>query len=207
MKEKKSFLLYIDLMHTVEQLPDEKAGLLFKHILRYANDDKITSDDYLINIVFEPIKQQFIRDNEKYLNICNRNHKNGSLGGRPKNPLGYLGSKKNPKKPKKPDSDNDSDIDIDIINNINNNKKKILKEEEKSETLIKLEKWMKENSPDVLKLKTQLSNSNLDKLLKTYSKDEIIETLSNMQNYKDLTKKYNSVYLTLTKWLKNNYGK
>jgi hypothetical protein len=38
MKDKKSFVLYCDLLHTVEKLPDDKAGLLFKHILKYVND-------------------------------------------------------------------------------------------------------------------------------------------------------------------------
>ena len=34
-ENKKSFVLYCDLIHTVEQLPDEVAGKLFKLILNY----------------------------------------------------------------------------------------------------------------------------------------------------------------------------
>ena len=37
-KDKKSFVLYVDLLHTVEKLTDEEAGRLFKHILEYVND-------------------------------------------------------------------------------------------------------------------------------------------------------------------------
>ena len=55
---KKSFLLYCDLIHTVKALPDDKAGLLFKHLLSYVNDDHPQTDDLIIKIAFEPIKQQ-----------------------------------------------------------------------------------------------------------------------------------------------------
>jgi len=43
-------------------MPDDKAGVLFKHILRYVNDLNPTTDDLLIDIAFEPIKQQLKRD-------------------------------------------------------------------------------------------------------------------------------------------------
>ena len=113
---KKSFLLYTDLIHTVNQLPDDKAGQLFKHILSYVNDQDPQTDDLITKISFEPIKQQLKRDLKKYEKICDRNSSNGKLGGRPKNPkepkkpTGLFG---NPKKPRKADSDNDTDNDND----------------------------------------------------------------------------------------------
>jgi hypothetical protein len=39
-KDKKSFVLYCDIIHTIEQLTDEQAGHLFKHVLYYVNDLK-----------------------------------------------------------------------------------------------------------------------------------------------------------------------
>lgn len=59
---KKSFVLYADLLHTVEKLPAEKAGELFLHILRYVNDQNPETDDLIISVTFEPIKQQLKRD-------------------------------------------------------------------------------------------------------------------------------------------------
>ena len=114
-KDKKSFLLYCDLIHTVKQLPDDKAGELFKHILSYVNDENPITDDLVTNISFEPIKQQLKRDLKKYESICDRNSSNGKLGGRPKKqeepkkPTGLIGLKN---KPKKADSDTDTDKDI-----------------------------------------------------------------------------------------------
>lgn len=59
---KKSFVLYCDLIHTVKKLTDEQAGNLFKHILKYVNDENPEADNIITEITFEPIKQQFKRD-------------------------------------------------------------------------------------------------------------------------------------------------
>lgn len=64
--DKKGFILYADLIHTVNQLPNDKAGKLFKHILSYVNDKNPQSKDMIINVAFEPIKQQLKRDLKKY---------------------------------------------------------------------------------------------------------------------------------------------
>lgn len=61
-ENKKSVLLYCDLIHTVEKLSDANAGLLFKHYLRYINDLDPIPPNELLDIVFEPIKQQLKRD-------------------------------------------------------------------------------------------------------------------------------------------------
>jgi len=63
---KKSFVLYADLIHTVNKMPSEKAGELFKHILSYVNDEEPKTDDLIIQLTFEPIKQQLKRDLDKW---------------------------------------------------------------------------------------------------------------------------------------------
>jgi hypothetical protein len=65
-KDKKSFLLYCDTIHTVDKLSNEKAGELFKHILAYVNDMNPTTNDFIIELAFEPIKQSLKRDLIKY---------------------------------------------------------------------------------------------------------------------------------------------
>jgi septal ring factor EnvC (AmiA/AmiB activator) len=67
--DKNGFILYSDIIHTLEKLTDEKAGMLFKHILRYVNDLNPISNDILIDIAFEPIKQQLKRDLDKWQGI------------------------------------------------------------------------------------------------------------------------------------------
>jgi hypothetical protein len=74
--EKKSFLLYCDIIHTIEQLTDEQAGHLFKHILQYVNDKDPQTDNVITKIAFEPIKQSLKRDLQKYEDIRKRNSDN-----------------------------------------------------------------------------------------------------------------------------------
>jgi hypothetical protein len=59
---KKSFILYCDLLHTFNSLTDEEAGKLIKHVLSYVNDLNPQTEDRIIKIAFEPIKQQLKRD-------------------------------------------------------------------------------------------------------------------------------------------------
>jgi len=78
-ENKKSFLLYCDLIHTVEKLPKSKAGELFLHILNYVNDNNPTTEDLLIQVTFEPIKQQLKRDLVKWDEIRGKRSEAGKI--------------------------------------------------------------------------------------------------------------------------------
>ena len=77
-EDKKSFLLYVDLIHTIRKLPDDKAGILFKHILSYVNDENPIINDFVVDLTFEPIKQQLKRDLQKW----DKHKADKSLNGR-----------------------------------------------------------------------------------------------------------------------------
>ena len=68
-ENKKSFILYCDIINTVQKLDDKTAGELFKHLLKYVNDEDPKTENILIDIAFEPIKQQLKRDLNKYQQI------------------------------------------------------------------------------------------------------------------------------------------
>ena len=71
-ENKKSVLLYCDIIHTVKELTNEEAGKLFKHYLDYVNDLNPKSDR-LTELLFEPIKQNLKRDLKKWESIlCKR---------------------------------------------------------------------------------------------------------------------------------------
>lgn len=61
-EEKKSFILYADLIHTVQHLSNEDAGELLKHVLEYVNDNDPDTNNPIVKVAFEPIKQQLKRD-------------------------------------------------------------------------------------------------------------------------------------------------
>ncbi len=79
-ENKKSFLLYTDLIHTVKKLNDEQAGKLFKHVLEYVNDLNPETDDILLQVCFEPIRQSLKRDLQKYELIKENKSKAGKKG-------------------------------------------------------------------------------------------------------------------------------
>ncbi len=112
-ENKKSFILYTDLIHVVRKLvlkdrenKTNYAGELFLHILEYVNDTDPIPINFIVEMAFEPIKQTLKRDLMKYKIYIEKQRENGRRGGRPKktkkpNPLSG-----NPSQPKKADSDN-----------------------------------------------------------------------------------------------------
>lgn len=75
-EDKKSFILYSDLITVVEKLivkdrvnSTNNAGELFYHLLKYVNDQDPETDNFIVEMAFEPIKQQLKRDLRKYETI------------------------------------------------------------------------------------------------------------------------------------------
>jgi hypothetical protein len=112
-KDKKSFLLYTDQQGVFNQLPDEIAGKLIKHIFAYVNDENPSCEDLLLSIAFEPIKLQLKRDLRKYDEYIDKQKLNGLKGGRPKKANETQETQAFFDKPKKTDNDNDNDTDND----------------------------------------------------------------------------------------------
>ena len=62
MEGKKSFVLYTDQREVFDELSDQDAGRLIKHIFSYVNDENPSTDDQLLKVAFLPIKTQLKRD-------------------------------------------------------------------------------------------------------------------------------------------------
>lgn len=75
-KDKKSFILYCDQRHIFNELSNEEAGMLIKHIFSYTADENPEPESRLIKIAFEPIKHQLKRDLIKYETVRERNSSN-----------------------------------------------------------------------------------------------------------------------------------
>ena len=79
--EKKSFILYTDLIHVVRKMPKDKAGELFLTILQYVNDENPVIEDMLLDLVFEPIKQKMKLDLKAWDETRNAKVISGHNGG------------------------------------------------------------------------------------------------------------------------------
>ena len=108
-KEKKSFILYADQQGVINQLPDDVAGRLIKHIFAYVNDENPITDELIVNIAFEPIKQTLKRDLRRWEEYIEKQSLNGKKGGRPKKANETQKTQAFLEKPKKADSVSVSD--------------------------------------------------------------------------------------------------
>lgn len=64
--DKKSFILYADLIKSIEHLTNEEKGILFNHLLEYVNDRNPILEDRLILTAWKPIELQLKRDLVKF---------------------------------------------------------------------------------------------------------------------------------------------
>lgn len=79
MKGKLSFILYADYKTTIDQLPDDVAGRLFKMVLDYVNDLDPQTDELVLKVAFEPIKQQLKRDLREWEKVRGKRSVAGQL--------------------------------------------------------------------------------------------------------------------------------
>ena len=117
---KRSFVLYADYIELFDELSDEHAGRLIKHILQYVNDKNPETKDPIVKVSFIPIKQQLKRDLQKYESICTKNKENALKR--------WHATASEPMPVDAKNADNETDIDNEIDIDINKYKKTLLSE-------------------------------------------------------------------------------
>lgn len=124
---KKSFILHLDSLCVLEDMTFEQKGILFDAIYKYQLGIDVELD-FGMKMAFAPFKNQFIRDNEKYLEFSKKQSENGKKGGRPKTKTEQKENPKNPSLfeiPKKAYNDSVSDNVNEKVNvNESDNEKK-----------------------------------------------------------------------------------
>jgi hypothetical protein len=117
-KDKKSFIMYADQQGVFKQLPDDVAGRLIKHIFSYVNDENPCTEELIINIAFEPIKQSLKRDLKRWEDYIEKQSLNGKKGGRPSKAKESQETQAFLNKPKKADS-----VSVSVNDSVNVNEK------------------------------------------------------------------------------------
>lgn len=180
-ENKKSFVAYCDWQETFEELSDEEAGRLIKHLFNYVNDKNPEASDKLTKMCFIPIKQSLKRDLKKYESYIEKQKVNGAKGGRPKKTektQAFL------EKPKKADSVSDSVNDNVSVSEIKdksftiNNKKFI------SKGLTDMQ-WL-----EILAMQNRVSLDMVKNKLTTFD-DFLISTKKQHSNYKEFASHFN----------------
>lgn len=165
-------------IESLEEFDDETRLTLYESIFDYLQDKDITLPND-IRMVFSILKPQLDEEKNRRTRIEERNRLNGSKGGRPKSK-----TQQNPKKPKEPNG---------LLYN----------SEERSDALKKFDEWIKRNAPYVYANLSPLTEREFESLKEKYTSKQIADTIEQIENRKDLRKKYTCLYRTLLNWLKN----
>jgi hypothetical protein len=78
---KKSFLIYADLLQSVDHLNNDELGELFRHMLLYVNDEHPTLDNRLLLTAWKPIQRVLKADLKKWEETREKRQKAGRKGG------------------------------------------------------------------------------------------------------------------------------
>lgn len=211
---KKSFILYYDSLRVLDDLSNEQAGQLFKAIKETEENPEVTLPG-LLNAILTPFKNQIKRDTEKYKKIVEKRREAGIASGKARHKREQvLTSVKSveQKGTKRTLTVNDTVNDNDTKKNriIYTHTPKTLKtideilangKHERHELIIKFISYIKTNLQNVSKLPKQISYVEAGKLFDQYSPNQVKTIVNQMENWKPLTKKNNSVYLTILSWI------
>lgn len=210
--DRKSFVFYKSWKTAMLKLPVEVKVQVYESLVDYATSQTIPEMSETANIAFEFIKTDLDRDIEKYLNIVEVNRRNGLKGGRkPKNkkPMGSSSTKPNPQ-----NLDNDNVNGNDNVNDM----KKESTNVDKKETAVsscshdynKFLNWLSQNAPycgNPKNFPQQITETEFDKLKARYTGNQIADIIEELENRKDLRKRYTNLYRTVLNWAKRAYEK
>jgi hypothetical protein len=79
---KKTFIFYSDWINMVNEMPDEDAGVLLKHILLYVNDQNPETDNILVKMAFGHMKPLIKDDLKRWESIRKKRKEAGAKGGK-----------------------------------------------------------------------------------------------------------------------------
>lgn len=81
---KNSFVLHLDSLSILDEMPDEMAGQFLKILYKFKNTGELPKMDFAMKIAVTPFVNQFRRDDEKYGNTVEKRSLAGSKGGKQK---------------------------------------------------------------------------------------------------------------------------
>lgn len=163
--------MYADQYPIFEQLTDEQAGKLIKHIFQYVNDEDPETDDPFINLAFTPIKQALKRDLKHWEDVRKKRSEAGK---------------------KSAESRKQKSTSVKSVEQTSTNPTVIVKDKVKD----KVKDIDIYRQFDHLSITLKEYNT----LCQSYKKDCVEDVLDRIENYEANTK-YKSLYLTAKNWL------
>ena len=209
-KQRDTFIFYRSFKESMSDLSDADKLIMYEAITDYSLDMKEPELTGFPKALFSLIRP--------FLDANTQRWKNGCKGGAPKGNKNNRFSKSTTEvQPKYNQSttevqaNKDKNVNKDKNKDINKENTIVSKKDElslssPSEEFIKFNQWLDDHCPFVLKVKTQMTEPEYQKLLAKYTKKEISDVLESLNNWKDFPKKRTNVYRSTLDELKKKFG-
>lgn len=209
-KQRDTFIFYRSFKESMSDLSDADKLIMYEAITDYSLDMKEPELTGFPKALFSLIRP--------FLDANTQRWKNGCKGGAPKGNKNNRFSKSTTEvQPEVNQSttevqaNKDKNVNKDKNKDINKENTIVSKKDElslssPSEEFIKFNQWLDKHCPFVLKVKTQMTEPEYQKLLAKYTKKEISDVLESLNNWKDFPKKRTNVYRSTLDELKKKFG-
>lgn len=209
-KQRDTFIFYRSFKESMSDLSDADKLIMYEAITDYSLDMKEPELTGFPKALFSLIRP--------FLDANTQRWKNGCKGGAPKGNKNNRFSKSTTEvQPEVNQSttevqaNKDKNVNKDKNKDINKESTIVSKKDElslssPSEEFIKFNQWLDDHCPFVLKVKTQMTEPEYQKLLAKYTKKEISDVLESLNNWKDFPKKRTNVYRSTLDELKKKFG-
>lgn len=209
-RQRDTFIFYRSFKESMSDLSDADKLIMYEAITDYSLDMKEPELTGFPKALFSLIRP--------FLDANTQRWKNGCKGGAPKGNKNNRFSKSTTEvQPEVNQSttevqaNKDKNVNKDKNKDINKESTIVSKKDElslssPSEDFIKFNQWLDKHCPFVLKVKTQMTEPEYQKLLAKYTKKEICDVLESLNNWKDFPKKRTNVYRSTLDELKKKFG-
>ena len=209
-RQRDTFIFYRSFKESMSDLSDADKLIMYEAITDYSLDMKEPELTGFPKALFSLIRP--------FLDANTQRWKNGCKGGAPKGNKNNRFSKSTTEvQPEVNQSttevqaNKDKNVNKDKNKDINKENTIVSKKDElslssPSEEFIKFNQWLDKHCPFVLKVKTQMTEPEYQKLLAKYTKKEISDVLESLNNWKDFPKKRTNVYRSTLDELKKKFG-
>lgn len=203
-RQRDTFIFYRSFKESMSDLSDADKLIMYEAITDYSLDMKEPELTGFPKALFSLIRP--------FLDANTQRWKNGCKGGAPKGNKNNRFSKSTTEvQPEVNQSTTEVQANKDKNKDINKESTIVSKKDElslssPSEEFIKFNQWLDKHCPFVLKVKTQMTEPEYQKLLAKYTKKEICDVLESLNNWKDFPKKRTNVYRSTLDELKKKFG-
>lgn len=209
-RQRDTFIFYRSFKESMSDLSDADKLIMYEAITDYSLDMKEPELTGFPKALFSLIRPFLDANTQRWKNGC----KDGAPKGNKNNRFSKSTTEVQPEvnqSTTEVQANKDKNVNKDKNKDINKESTIVSKKDElslssPSEEFIKFNQWLDKHCPFVLKVKTQMTEPEYQKLLAKYTKKEICDVLESLNNWKDFPKKRTNVYRSTLDELKKKFG-